>query len=1086
MKVRLLHGFIFSLLLIFNNKAYSQKWEWLAGGGARYDQRARAVAIDDNGNVYATGYINDSLVIQGNKLKSYGMFLSKFDSKGKLIFSKGYGYGSSTEAMAMTYDKNGYLYITGTYHGGSIKFGSLTLTTPNSNAQRSFLAKLDLNGNGIWAVNVHEGTSSESYKVKYNERDSTVAVGGYFYGAAKLNFGSDTFLGRGSNDVFMAAFNSITGKLKWADVGGTKGYDAFSHMDFDKNNNLYVTFLYQRLSGVDSFKSRQIRIPATTGYDCGLVKYNSNGKVVWAKNASGSGDQYVRGMKFSRDNKLYLTIYSNYNSSINFFGTNYKVSYQYESSLLKIDSNGNILKRKEVFVAGLGATYKIESDSLYLYLLGENSFKAPNVTAIGNGYENFYIIKMDTSLTCLKSITGGKETSFKDLAVSPNGTCVVGGAFDWSKDSIFKVGPFGYKGRGDEELFVAQWNFEDSCVKPKPQISYTKNGKSYTFKDNGKINTDKRNWNFGDGKSDTAKSPIHTYANSGAYKVVLVAENQCGRDTTEIMLYVDCAPKANFGFVVSGKKVTVTDSSSSTSRTWYFGDGQTNTSAQTTNTYSTGGFYTIKLIVQNICGIDSIAKKIVVDCIAKAGFSYSITGKSVQFKDTSRLSIARIWDFGNGKMDTSKNPIHAYANNGNYVVKLKTFGICYHDSITQTVIINCKYPVSNFNFTDTNLSVSFVSTSQSASKYLWKFGNGLTDTSKNTVHNYSIPGSYQVKLVTENICGKDSLTKQVNIFCNKPEIDFTFIITGKTVDFKGRTNSLKVFNWKYDLGDGQTKTGKDISHTYGKSGVYTITLTAENACGLDTFIQKIALSCIPKAAFSYTYSGSKFNFKDSSDNTISRKWYFGDGSTDSTLSPVHTYQSNDKYWVKLVVNSGCGVDSILKEITVDCTPPEMSFTYTIVERTIKLKSQADKPGVTGRVWDFGDGVNDTSANPEHTYALDGIYKVTLTGYNDCRKNEVSTQILIKTGRVIAMTTCDISMNYKYSGKQLEINYFNCNSLQTEVQVWNTNGQCISRTNIHSGTEKTTLDLDKLGNGNYFIRVLGENKVYATKKILIVD
>jgi PKD repeat protein len=40
------------------------------------------------------------------------------------------------------------------------------------------------------------------------------------------------------------------------------------------------------------------------------------------------------------------------------------------------------------------------------------------------------------------------------------------------------------------------------------------------------------NWNFGDGQTSTEASPNHVYSAIGTYTVTLIANNNCGADTT--------------------------------------------------------------------------------------------------------------------------------------------------------------------------------------------------------------------------------------------------------------------------------------------------------------------------------------------------------------------------------------------------------------------------------------------------------------------------------------------------------------------------------------------------------------------------
>ena len=62
-----------------------------------------------------------------------------------------------------------------------------------------------------------------------------------------------------------------------------------------------------------------------------------------------------------------------------------------------------------------------------------------------------------------------------------------------------------------------------------------------------------------------------------------------------------------------------------------------------------------------------------------------------------------------------------------------------------------------------------------------------------------------------------------------PVAAFNYSVNGGTVSFNSTSSNGINFSW--DLGDGTTGTGDQITHTYSQLGSYEVTLTAEN-CGL--------------------------------------------------------------------------------------------------------------------------------------------------------------------------------------------------------------------------------------------------------------
>ncbi len=138
-----------------------------------------------------------------------------------------------------------------------------------------------------------------------------------------------------------------------------------------------------------------------------------------------------------------------------------------------------------------------------------------------------------------------------------------------------------------------------------------------------------------------------------------------------------------------------------------------------------------------------------------------------------------------------------------------------------------------------------------------------------------------------------------------------------------------------------------------------------------------------QANMSITTTGSPtVIFTDASTGSeVSRQWDFGDGTPDSTLSPVsHTFKPGS-YTVKLTVKGAAG-DTESATNTLNFAPtanftvaatPGKAFTVTFTD-TSTVGTQP-----THWLWDFGDNTpNSTTRSPVHTYPGLGTYTVTLT------------------------------------------------------------------------------------------------------------
>ena len=123
-------------------------------------------------------------------------------------------------------------------------------------------------------------------------------------------------------------------------------------------------------------------------------------------------------------------------------------------------------------------------------------------------------------------------------------------------------------------------------------------------------------------------------------------------------------------------------------------------------------------------------------------------------------------------------------------------------------------------------------------------------------------------------------------------------------------------SWSWDFGDGSPAvTTKNASHLYA-AGTWTVTLTASNAGGPSAQATKtitVNPAAVPPPTASFTglpTSGTiplTVAFTDASTGIpTSWSWNFGDGATDTTQNPSHTYTAVGIYKVTLIASNAGG------------------------------------------------------------------------------------------------------------------------------------------------------------------------------------
>jgi len=227
---------------------------------------------------------------------------------------------------------------------------------------------------------------------------------------------------------------------------------------------------------------------------------------------------------------------------------------------------------------------------------------------------------------------------------------------------------------------------------PVAKFKFTVTGRTATFINQSTGNPSSYSWDFGDGASDTAPNPSHTYSRAGTYAVVLTATNSVGSNSvSDAVTIVPVPPKAAFDFTVNGNQVNFVDRSTGTPLTWLwdFGDGSIDSVEQTkpspTHFYGSTGNFTVKLTVTNSDGNDSISQVVVITP-PKADFEFTINGQTVSFFDRSTGGpLTYSWNFGDGRTSGLANPTHTYTSPGTYTVTLTVRNGAGADSVSKVV-----------------------------------------------------------------------------------------------------------------------------------------------------------------------------------------------------------------------------------------------------------------------------------------------------------------------------------------------------------------------------------------------------------------
>ena len=214
-------------------------------GGAKGDTGYGVVEASAGGYVVTGGTVN------GNASTIYDVFLSKFDTDGNIVWTRTWGLSGTNE-----YGRR----VINTSDGGFAVTGWAG-DTRGSGCWDAFLNKYTSDGTLSWS-RLWGGTASEQGSNVVQTSNGDFLVTGY----------TDSFTA-GSSDVFLAKFSS-SGDLIWDKTWGGTASDKSTGLVLSSDGTYVVS------GSTSSF--------GAGGSDAFLLKYSSNGDLLWNKTWGGA------------------------------------------------------------------------------------------------------------------------------------------------------------------------------------------------------------------------------------------------------------------------------------------------------------------------------------------------------------------------------------------------------------------------------------------------------------------------------------------------------------------------------------------------------------------------------------------------------------------------------------------------------------------------------------------------------------------------------------------------------------------------------------------------------------------------------
>ena len=504
---------------------------------------------------------------------------------------------------------------------------------------------------------------------------------------------------------------------------------------------------------------------------------------------------------------------------------------------------------------------------------------------------------------------------------------------------------------GYDHLSV-KFDMEVLAVKPIAglEVSDTTCINSDVLFENQSVNAYSYLWDFGDGDTSHAKSPVHQYTTTGNYVVKLEAYNPYSCKVVDVVydtIYVDSI-RVESEFIVADT-VCISAQANMTNKSikgktylWDFGDGGTATTFNAQHVFTTPGTYTIKLMAYNpdLCNrVDTSYKVIIVDTTNPgAEFSVSKTtacvGLPIQFQNLTARGLSYQWDFGDGSSSVLINPTHSYTTGGTQIVRLiaSNNNLCVpHDTAYFPVEV---LPPLQIELADTfvcgdspvNWGVKLLH-GNSLVTYKWEPANAILSATnlQSVTINPKISTKYIVT-VTDSIPGMCSHTRTDTgnvIIVEYPAGTFahsnTPICEGDTLMLEtGTTSNVQgiVYSWTGPEGfSSNTKYTERTKTTRIHSGTYTAAID-NNGCKVYEDVQVLVkpVPFVKATSNSPVFAGYELKLSMTADMALDSLFWTGPDNffsyeANPSINPVG-HEAGGTYTVQAMLN-GCAGGAIV-------------------------------------------------------------------------------------------------------------------------------------------------------------------------------
>lgn len=344
------------------------------------------------------------------------MYICKLDSSGNFAWAKQIGGSYAQIGHSIALDEAGNIYATGQFIGNTdFDPGAGTANISPMGYSGTFILKLNAAGNFVWVRSITGPGEYSGFKVLPNNGNNHIILAGNFTNVGDFDPGGNTFNmdAGGSDDGFIWELDTAGNFIRAGQIAG-KSNLTLMDIGLDKGGNIYGAGYFLDSCDLDPGTGTGT-VKAAGGEDVFVVKLDSSGNYQWGASFGGTGLEHCSGLAVSPDG--HTCIHGYYNGTADFDpGTgNFNMSTAGGSNVFtnSLDPSGNFDWAYQMgSSSGSGNVgIRIVNDGRYLYTCGifndvidmDPGAGKEDVTSFGS--VDAYVQKLDICSASYSSIT---------------------------------------------------------------------------------------------------------------------------------------------------------------------------------------------------------------------------------------------------------------------------------------------------------------------------------------------------------------------------------------------------------------------------------------------------------------------------------------------------------------------------------------------------------------------------------------------------------------------------------------------------------------------------------------------------------